>query len=64
MLEEDFALLCELDAAGIPQKKAGVQAFLQFADGLADGRLADVKLLGGTGNVAAAGHLIENPVLG
>ena len=39
------------------------EAFFKFADGFADGRLADVKFFGSAGDVAAAGYFVEDFVL-
>ena len=64
MLEEHVSLGGELDAPGISEKKPGPQAFLQLSNGLADGRLADVKLLGSPGNISGHGYGIKNTILG
>ena len=60
MGKEKLSLRRQLNAPGTAGEKADFQAVLQFADGLADGRLADVKLLCGPGNVPCFCHLVKN----
>ena len=63
MLEEDGSFSCELDSAGVSVEESGSEAFFKFADGFADGRLADVEFFGGAGDVAATGYFVEDFVL-
>ena len=63
MLEEDGSFSCELDSAGVSAEEFDAEAFFKFADGFADGRLADVKFFGSAGDVAAAGYFVEDFVL-
>ena len=44
-------------------EESGSEAFFKFADGFADGGLADVEFFGSPGDVAAAGYLVEDFVL-
>ena len=62
MLEEDGSFSCELDSAGVSVEESGSEAFFKFADGFADGGLADVKLLGSLGDIACVGYRIKNPI--
>ena len=62
MLEEHVSLGGELDAPGISEKKPGPQAFLQLSNGLADGRLADIKFSGAVGDAAGTGNRIKNMI--
>mgnify|MGYP006868206446 CR=1 FL=1 len=64
MLEEHVSLGGELDAPGASGEEGEPQAVLQFSDGLGDGRLADVELLGGLGDIAGFGYLVKYFVLG
>ena len=52
-----------MDAAGVSAEEFDAEAFFKFADGFADGRLADVEFFGGAGDVAAAGYFVEDFVL-
>ena len=62
VFEKNGTFLCQLDSAGIADERGKMEIVLQLADGLADGRLADVKIFGGPGNVSGLGNLKENAV--
>lgn len=64
MFKQHLSFLCQLYSSGITGKKRGMQAVFQFADRFADGRLADVKLLGSPGNISGHGYGIKNTILG
>ena len=64
MLEEHVSLGGELDAPGISEKKPGPQAFLQLSNGLADGRLAVIELLGRLRNLPCICYSIKNSIQG
>ena len=63
VLEEDRAFSCELDTAGVSAEEFDAETFFKFADGFADGRLADVEFFSSAGDVAAAGYFVEDFVL-
>ena len=63
MGEEDLPFLGQLYTAGVAGKQGSVKAVLQLADGLTDGRLADIELTGSFGNVAGPGNRVKDSVL-
>lgn len=62
MLVEDFSFLCQRHAPGASGKQRHPETLLQTADGLADGRLTVVKLLGRLRNIPCICHRVKNPV--
>ena len=59
---EQLAFRGQADAPGTAVKELYADIFLQFLDGFADGRLADIQLFGSFGNISGIGDCIKNPV--
>ena len=63
MLKQNLALGGQLYTPGASGKKGKAQAVLQLSDGLGDRRLADIKLLGCSGDISRLGNLEKNFIL-
>ena len=59
---QQFSVLGQLDAPGGAGEKSAAHRLLQLPDSLADGGLADKKLVRGPGDIPGTGDRVKNPV--